>query len=201
MPEKRIILASRSPRRYELLQKIVPVENILLVAGNIAESILPGEDGIKYTRRVAFAKANDVLMNMVEQRPTDIVLGADTIIELDRELMGKPYDDKSAYKILMKLRGRWHRVITGVCLLIVASNDKRIFAVSSEVRMRNYPDAEIKDYIKSGEPLDKAGAYAIQGRGKALVEEYTGSYTNIIGLPIEEIAAELRSMGCEGLLS
>jgi septum formation protein len=201
MTGNRIILASRSPRRYELLQKIVPVENILVMASDITESILPGENGIQFTKRVAFAKVNCVLNNLIEHSSADIILGADTIIALDHELIGKPYDDKSAYRILEKLRNRWHTVITGVCLVIIGSNDKRIFAVSSDVLMRDYSDAEIKDYIKTGEPLDKAGAYAIQSKGKDLVQEYKGSYTNIVGLPIEEISVQLRGMDCGKMLS
>ncbi len=200
MPSARIILASRSPRRYELLQQIVPMKMITVFASDIVESILPGEDVFTYSKRIAFAKANNVLVNMTDQNPADIILGADTIIDLDHEVIGKPYDNKSAYKILIKLRGQWHKVITGVCLLRIRDNYKKVFTVCSEVLMRRYSDAEIENYVKTNESLDKAGAYAIQGKGKAMVQEYKGSYTNIVGLPVDEIATELRGMDCRELL-
>ncbi len=200
MNDKRIILASRSPRRFELLQKVVAAERIMVFPAAVVESMLPGEDGRSFTRRIAFVKANDAARNVPDQLPGDVVLGADTVIELDHELIGKPCDDKSAFRILARLRHRQHKVITGVCLLKIGDRSQKIFAVSSEVTMRDYSDQEIRDYIRSGEPMDKAGAYAIQGKGKDLIEEYRGSYTNIVGLPIDEIAAELRDLDCAEIL-
>ena len=124
-----------------------------------------------------------------------VVLGADTIVVVDGVALGKPTDAADARAMLRRLRGREHEVITGVAVVDARSGRTRATAVVSRVRMADYAEADIEAYVATGEPLDKAGAYAIQGRGGGLVAGLQGSYSNVVGLPLEETAGLLAAFG------
>ena len=147
---------------------------------------------------MALAKARAVARSIPEGRPT-AVLGADTEVVLDGQLMGKPRDAAHARLILEALRGRVHEVITGVAVVGVGTAEKdATAAVSSRVRMRGYSDSEILAYIETGEPMDKAGAYAVQGIGSRLVAEVEGCLSNVIGLPLSTTRRLLARWGIHG---
>ncbi|MCK9284836.1 MAG: Maf family nucleotide pyrophosphatase [Rhodocyclaceae bacterium] len=195
--ESRIYLASRSPRRRELLNQIgVRFDLLLFRAGarsdaQIDETPLPGESADDYVVRVARAKASHgaslLLVRHLPQRP---VLSADTTLDLDGEIIGKPEDEAHAREILRRLSGATHRVLTAVA---VADGGQLLHDVSiSEVRFRVLDDAEIRRYVSSGEPMDKAGAYGIQGRAAMFVAEIRGSHSGIVGLPLCETTQLLR---------
>jgi len=193
LPRTKIYLASRSPRRRELLKQIGVVFEMLVLreqparGPDVDESPLPGESPDDYVRRVCRAKA-DVGWNRVTQRQLRKlpVLAADTVVCVDGMILGKPADHADAARMLRLLSGREHRVLTAVavkfdrqCELLVSEN---------RVRLRALTEADILAYIKSGEPMDKAGAYAIQGRAGAFVTELHGSYSGVMGLPLYETA-------------
>ena len=170
-----LVLASRSPRRAELLTAAGIAYEIRV--SDIDESHRPGEGPVEYSLRLAREKAL-----AVEASPTEIVLGADTIVLLDGEIMGKPRDAQDAARMLTALSGRQHEVITGVCLrrgdLLVLES-----AVTA-VWFQPLSDEEIGWYVSSGEPLDKAGAYGIQGLASRFIDRIDGSWTNVVGLPV-----------------
>ena len=196
----RIHLASRSPRRRELLQQVgIAFDSVLFRAGERAdpqtdETPLPGETAEHYVERVARAKAEHgvriIAWRHLEARP---VLSADTTLEVDGEIIGKPLDEADAAGILRRLSGRAHRVLTGVA---VSAGGRTEYALSvSEVRFRALSEEEILAYVASGEPMDKAGAYGIQGRAGLFVEYIAGSYTGIMGLPVCETGELLKRFG------
>ena len=186
IPENQVILASRSPRRFELLKKIVPNFDVIpSSADEIFQSELsPRENAIA----VACAKALAVSKN----HPGQFVIGADTIVVLNDEIIGKPKDADDARNILKRLSGKQHRVITGV---VVVHSEPMKDAGVSEVNIRLLNDDEINRYVETGEPLDKAGAYAIQGKGAFMVDSYSGSYPNIVGLPLDIVKTLLERAG------
>lgn len=196
-----IYLASRSPRRRELLAQIgVRYEPLLFREGarqdsDTDESVLPAEKPDDYVRRVTLLKAgaawNRVTLRRGLQRKP--VLAADTTVEIDGEILGKPADAADATRMLGLLSGKRHRVLTAVALQL----DQRVeLAVSESLVTFARLDAErIANYVASGEPFDKAGAYGIQGRAGAFVERLEGSYTGVMGLPLYETATLLRLFG------
>lgn len=198
--EPRIYLASRSPRRRELLRQIGVNFDLMLFRSapredpEIDESQLPGEGADDYVVRVCRAKARHAVMQMRQRRlPPRLVLAADTILDLDGEIIGKPRDAADAQTLLGRLSGRLHRVLTAVA---VAEDERIEHRVNcSEVRFRDLSAEEIKRYVASGEPLDKAGAYGIQGHAAMFVAEVRGSPSGIVGLPLFETALLLRSFG------
>ena len=182
-----ICLASASPRRRDLLWQIgVPHK---AVAANIAENPLPGESPHDYVERLALEKAMTV-RNRGERLP---VLAADTAVVLEGAIYGKPVDRADALAMLGRLSGRVHQVLTAVALASERSVEVRVSATS--VRLRDLTLAEREAYWQTGEPRDKAGAYAIQGFGSVLVESLTGSYSSVVGLPLAETAELLRTAG------
>lgn len=193
----RIYLASRSPRRRELLTQIgIAFDTVLFRDGERAdpetdETPLPGEPALTYVERVARAKAEHggriIGWRKLPPRP---VLSADTTLEFDGEIIGKPLDAADATAILHRLSGRTHRVLTGVAVNHLGRTE--FMLSSSEVRFRELSDEEIRHYVMSGEPMDKAGAYGIQGRAGVFVEYIAGSYTGIMGLPVCETEQLLR---------
>lgn len=188
MNRDKIILASRSPRRLELLSTIVPRPRIVVCASNIKETIGPGESAEDYCQRIAREKAMGAWKEYPGTRESvAAVIGADTVVVLGREIIGQPRDRDDAVHILRKLSGRQHAVITGVALIFPPETRLDTFAVKSKVWTRRNDDQVIADYVATGEPLDKAGAYAIQGQGSRLVAGYDGSYSNIVGLPVDEL--------------
>ena len=125
--------------------------------------------------------------------PDALVLGADTLVFLEREIFGKPRDVADARRMLLQLQGRTHQVVTGVSLIHLRAHRERLFAVSTDVTFLPLTTDQISDYLSTMNPLDKAGAYAIQDRGDKIVAEISGSYSNVVGLPIERVGEELKS--------
>ena len=204
MTDKRIYLASRSPRRRELLKQIGVSFELLLLREDarrgvdVVETRLAGESPSDYAVRIARAKAAGATTRVVQRRlQLYPVLAADTTVVLDDEVIGKPRDAGHAAQVLATLAGREHRVITAVA---VSMGDQVESSVStSSVEFRALSAAEIQGYIASGEPFEKAGAYAIQGRAAAFVTRIDGSYSGIMGLPLAETAELLRKVGIDVL--
>ena len=184
-----VVLASASPRRAELLAsagiafKVVP--------GDIDETPLPGEDPVAHVLRLAEGKAREV----AAQTDGRFFIGADTIVLCDREIMGKPRDAADAKRILRKLSGRAHQVITGYAVIDKKTYRNKSRTVSTDVVFKKLTDEEIDAYVLTGCPMDKAGAYAIQGGAAYMVERIDGSYTNVVGLPLCEVVESLRGFG------
>ncbi len=180
-----IILASQSPRRQELLKKLDLPFRVRI--SPIDEEIYRGEDPRLYVLRMAETKAAVV----AEKEENALVIGADTIVLLDGQILGKPKDQDDAARILEKIQGRKHLVLTGVSLN-KRNNEKTIsFVEETEVDFAPMTRAEIQTYIATGQPLDKAGAYGIQDRGALFVRGISGSYYNVMGLPLRRIYEEI----------
>ena len=193
MPKRnRVVLASASPRRSELLASAGIVFDI--VPGDIDETPLPGENPLDHVLRLAVEKAEEV----ARREKARFFIGADTIVLCSGEIMGKPVDDEDAVRMLRKLSGRVHQVITGFAVLDRESGRLVTAAVSTDVYFKMLADKEIYDYVATGCPLDKAGGYAIQGGAAAMVERIDGSYTNVVGLPLCEVVAALAELGATG---
>ena len=196
----RLYLASRSPRRRELLTQMgVAFDTLIFRAGlrcdpQVDESVHADETALDYVERVARAKADHGIDLLAERRlPMRPILAADTTLEFAGEIIGKPVDDADATAILQHLSGQTHRVLTGVA---VSHEGRSEYVVSvSEVRFRKIDDEEIRHYVRSGEPMDKAGAYGIQGRAGLFVEHLAGSYTGVMGLPVCETGELLKRFG------
>ncbi|MBD5801202.1 Maf-like protein YhdE [Azoarcus sp. Aa7] len=199
--QARIYLASRSPRRRELLRQIGVHFDLLVFRGtergadaDVDETPLPDEDVEHYVERVALTKAQAGYRRLQWRTlPQHPVLSADTTLELDGDIIGKPVDAVDAAAILRRLSGRTHRVLTAVAISDGARTRSSIN--TSEVRFRPITDTEIRHYVSTGEPMDKAGAYGIQGRAAIFIEEIRGSYTGIMGLPLFETAQLLDAFG------
>jgi septum formation protein len=179
-----LILASASPRRAELLRNAA-IE-FTVDPAHVPEQPLPGELPLAYAQRLAREKAGAVF----GRRPEDIVLGADTVVVIDEHLLEKPADAADAARMLRLLGGRTHQVITGVC--VCAPGFERTEAEVTQVTFSALTDAEISDYIRSGEPMDKAGAYGIQGVASRWVTGIEGCYFNVVGLPVARVYSLLR---------
>lgn len=184
-----LILASASPRRRELLQQAGVIFTI--IPSNTAEDIRPGEAPEVYALRVAREKATDVATH----QPGNWVLGADTIVVIDDTILGKPRDAADGFRMLRLLSDRTHRVMTAFVLFDPNGQAYANQIVTSQVTFKPLADAQIQEYLATGEPFDKAGAYAVQGIGAALVEKVEGSYASIVGLPIDEVLRVLRAAG------
>lgn len=198
--EPRIYLASRSPRRRELLAQIGVRFELLMFRGvpredpDVDEAVMPNESPEDYVVRVTLAKARAGVRRIRERHLIPHpVLAADTTVEIDGAVIGKPEHEADAVAILQRLSGRTHRVLTAVALSDGGSAEHLLNI--SEVRFRTIEAEEIRRYVASGEPLDKAGAYGIQGRAAIFIEEIKGSYTGIMGLPLYETAVLLRRYG------
>lgn len=199
-----IILASRSPRRKQLLEeagvKFVAFTGSTEVDETLEPDLLANpEEAVK---KLAERKAGAVVQEVLAQNPVGlgIVIGADTMVVLDGEMLGKPYSADHAREMLRKLSGRTHEVITGVSVWMMLLNETeenggdgnvsigfRTFAETSYVTFKELTDEDINAYVATGETIDKAGAYGIQGKGAALVEKYEGDYNNIVGLPVAKL--------------
>lgn len=194
-PRPPLVLASGSPRRRDLLARAGV--RFVVTPADIPEEQLPGEAPEAFALRLAREKATAVASRM-GAAPPRWVLGADTIVVLGDDVLGKPRDAEHALALLTQLAGRTHRVVTAVAL---ASSDGRAVrhrVVESRVSMRAAGEAELRAYVATGESLDKAGAYAAQGRGRLLIERIEGSETNVIGLPIDETLALLDGAPARG---
>ena len=182
LPPGPIVLASASPRRRELLERVGFA--IEVRPADVDETQAPGEAPLDYVRRVAAAKA--------DAASGAWVLAADTIVELDGAVLGKAADADEARRMLAALRGRTHRVATAFAIRGARAHDG---LVTSEVTMTAFDDATLEDYVACGEWRGKAGAYAVQGIGAALVAAVRGSITNVIGLPLVEVVDALEAVG------
>jgi septum formation protein len=180
LSSNKLILASRSPRRSELLRSLGL--DFEVSPSKVDEITDPEQSPEQNATNIARDKARWV----ARQNPGSYVLGADTMVVLDQEIIGQPTDEEDAYRILSKLAGKQHRVITGV-VLITPKTEEYETAVISRVTLKSISENEIRSYIATKEPLDKAGAYAIQGEGSFLVESWEGSWSNIVGLPLEAL--------------
>lgn len=185
----RIILASASPRRMELLKLAGLAFDV--IPADIDESALPGEEPSQHVSRLATEKAFRVAFG----NPDCLVIGADTIVFIDGEILGKPASREDARKMVAKLSGRTHEVYTGYCMTNINRKIRIGKVVRTEVIFREIPPDEISWYIATPEPYDKAGAYAAQGMSASFVQEIRGSCTNVIGLPLSEVIEELKKIG------
>ena len=182
-----LILASASPRRRELLDMLGLTYEIRAV--DVDESVLEGETPEELVVRLARDKAS------AKVRPDELVLAADTIVVLDDMILGKPTDPDDAVRMLSRLQGRAHVVLTGVALLDGASRSMNCRFDRTEVSLGVLDASRIDWYVGTGEPLDKAGSYAIQGLGSSFVEAIQGNYTNVVGLPLPLVRALLQELG------
>ncbi len=175
-PSARLVLASASPRRRDLLESLRLAFEVR--SAGIDESVLADEAPKDHVLRLACAKAQAVAL------PGELVLAADTIVVVDGEILGKPVDARDAQQMLHQLAGRRHEVYSGVALFEAASSSMVSGLERSEVAIADISNDEIGWYVSTGEPLDKAGSYAIQGLGALFVESIVGNYTNVVGLPL-----------------
>ena len=188
-----LILASASPRRRELLTQAGFIFQVH--PAHIPEDPLPNEDPIAYVTRLARQKAEAVFAEITTARASDtrasappqVVLGADTTVTLDNQILGKPESPADGARMLRLLSGRTHRVITGVAVVTAARTE--VAAEVTAVKFLTLSDAEIDAYIATGEPMDKAGAYAIQGRAARWIPRIEGCYFNVVGLPLALVSA------------
>ena len=181
---RKLILASASPRRKELL-KLLEIPFSVEVP-NIDETPLEGETARIFSERIAKEKAEAIGLP-----PDTTAIAADTIVVMDGQILGKPDSGETAFKMLSALSGRTHEVITSVC--VRSATRCVVFSTTTEVTFRTLNDDEIRSYVDSGCPMDKAGAYAIQGGAAHMVRSISGSYTNVVGLPLSELHETLDS--------
>jgi len=196
---KKLVLASGSPRRKALLEQIgakftvIPAD----LDENIGGDIPPADYAIELSAR----KASFVAEKLSKNGDSDfVVLAADTIVVLDGHILGKPEGEKDAFRMLAMLSGKWHEVITGVVVLDGNTGNRLSHAEKTRVKIRPLTEKSILRYIESGEPLDKAGAYGIQGMGALLVERLEGCYFNVVGLPLYSVSVMFSRMGIETLI-
>jgi septum formation protein len=175
---KPLILASASPRRQQFLTDFGL--QFTALAADIDETPLNGEKPDAFARRMAEEKAEVI----ARQHPASWVIGADTVVTIEGRILGKPNDEAHALEILRSLQGKKHEVITGLALRCVQENCTESLSRTTEVKFADFSDAILSAYVQTGEPMDKAGAYGIQGKGGFLVRSITGSSSNVVGLPI-----------------
>jgi septum formation protein len=181
----RMILASSSPRRKELLKFLeIPFQT---VNANVDESIEQGTLPDEAVKKLAYRKASAVASGY----PESLVIGSDTIVVLEGEILGKPSDRADAKQMLQRLSGKTHYVHTGVAL--IQGQQNKVFSEKTEVTFWELTEVEIEKYLDSGEPFDKAGSYGIQGYGSLLVKHIAGDYYTVVGLPVSRLARELKT--------
>ncbi len=185
----RLILASLSPRRYELLKQLGL--DFEVIPSKIEEESIPHESPQEHVLRLAQSKALEV----GSQFPEAWVIGADTIVYVEGLILGKPKDRQEALKMLRLLSGKEHRVFTGLSVCHLRKGKAARESVETVVKMKELDPIEMDWYIGTGEPLDKAGGYGIQGIGSYMIESINGSYTNVVGLPVCELFQMLRHLG------
>lgn len=182
----KIILASGSPRRKELLSCIT--ENFEVSASDVEEIIPENINPLEASEYLARLKAE----NVAEKFPDSLVIGCDTSVILDGEIMGKPADENQCREYLQKLSGKSHIVATGCCLIL--NGISKTFTEYTKVYFRSLTDSEISEYITSGEPFDKAGGYGIQGKGSLFITHIEGDFFNVVGLPVCRLNTEIKLM-------
>lgn len=189
-----IILASSSPRRKEILERYNI--NPTIISSDIIEKSIKGEKPTQIAMSLAFQKAYNISI----LHPDNIIIGADTIVVFQDEILGKPKDTEDAFRMLKLLNGKCHNVITGISIIQNASNIKIVDYEETIVKFRNLDDSKLKNYVNTYEPMDKAGAYGIQGYGALLVEKIDGCYLNVVGLPLVKLDFLLNKFFKIGLL-
>ncbi|MEN6519605.1 MAG: Maf family protein [Armatimonadota bacterium] len=196
MISRKLILASASPRRRELLSLICPDFEVL--PSEFDESNMPSDlPPMDHVVMSAKEKAMDVAAKVTD----GIVIGSDTVVSIDEHILGKPQDERDAARMLRMLSGRTHQVYTGIHVIDVRRNERRERSgfECTDVCFRELTDGMIERYIATGEPMDKAGAYAIQGRGSVLIKGISGCYFNVVGLPVYKLGLILEESGLEAL--
>lgn len=189
----KLILASASPRRKELLEQAGAVFEICPAKG---EEVITGKNPAEAVMELALNKAREV----ADMGGEDIlVLGADTVVVHDGRILGKPKDEQDAVRMLTELSGNTHSVFTGVAVIQKTGGSEKVCNFNEETRVTMYPMSrdEIEAYVKTKEPMDKAGAYGIQGKGAVFIEKIMGDYNNVVGLPIARLYQEMRQLGIE----
>lgn len=181
-----IVLASGSPRRREIFE-LLALECVVRPP-HVEETLLAGMGPAEEARRLAVAKAG-----ATESRPDELVVAADTLVVLDSEILGKPVDSEDAVRMLLRLQGRRHEVLTGLAVSLHGRIEAEVARTS--VWFRSLDAAECAEYVATGEPLDKAGSYGIQGLGAALVQRIEGEYFNVMGLPVQLLLSLLGRFG------
>jgi septum formation protein len=184
-----IVLASESTRRVDILRTLGI--SFSIIPPDVDERREKGETIREYVFRIAHEKAKKVGIHF----PDKWVIGADTIVVHRGRVLGKPKNEKEAMEMLTALRGKWRKVLTGYCILNISKQASYRDVVETKVFIKDLKDEEIRRYIKTSEPFDKAGSYAVQGKGGFMVKEIKGSYSNVVGLPICEITDILLSLG------
>lgn len=187
--EKRIILASSSPRRQELLQNL-GLEFQIHPSG-VDETVVDGLKPSEVVELLAERKATDV----ARLYSHELVIGSDTIVVVDGQILGKPEDQQQAFQMISSLQGRSHHVYSGLAIIDAATGAIKKGHIKTQVHMRAISDAEIEDYVMTGEPMDKAGAYAIQGLGSIFITGIEGDYFSVVGLPVQLLADFLEGFG------
>ena len=183
-----LILASTSPRRKEILEKVnIPFK---VMQPDVDESVFNGNDPESIVMELARNKALSVFGKAGYD---DIVLGVDTVVYIDKTILGKPTDQLNAKKMIQMLSGRMHSVISGVCLISRNGFDK-IFSIETEVAFNTLDEIEIDEYVKSDEPYDKAGGYAIQGQAAKFIKSINGCFYNVMGLPLSAVYSVIKNM-------
>lgn len=197
---KKIILGSASPRRRELLSQIgLEFEVVISHKEECYESTVPEE----IVKELALMKAENAASELEDRGGLNdtVVIGADTIVVLDHQILGKPKNEKDAYQMLSDLQGRAHQVYTGAAILDFGHDGKRdvcVHAVETKVYVHEMDRQEILSYINTGEPMDKAGAYGIQGKFAAYIDKIEGDYYNVVGLPVSYVYQQLKKIGIAG---
>jgi septum formation protein len=184
-----LILASASPRRRELIGRLG--QPFQVDVSLVDETPRDGEPATDLAIRLAVAKARDV----AARHDAGLVIGADTVVVRDGRLFGKPRDRAEAVEMLQALQGGPHTVVTGIAVVRIQDGAARVAAVPATVVMRPYTDQEIADYVATGEPMDKAGAYGAQGHGRALIDHVDGPFLTVVGLPLDELRPLLYELG------
>ena len=190
-----LVLASTSPRRKELIQLLgLPVE---IAVSSADETVEKEWSPAETVEQLALRKASEVASIRERKQDQEIVIGADTIVVYDQQILGKPQDQDEAYRMLSMLQGRAHDVYTGVACIDAATGQQVVRHRKTQVWMRSLSSDQMKRYILSGEPMDKAGAYGIQGMGAAIVDRIDGCYFTVVGLPISLLSEMLTVYGVE----
>jgi septum formation protein len=186
---RKVVLASASPRRKELLEKIGLI--FVVDPSDYPEDLTDDMNPLDFAKAISLEKAKTV----ASKYPDSLIIAADTFGVLRGKIIGKPHTTEEACQMLRALRGKSHRVITGFTILDTKSQHTITRAVETRVYFSKLSDEEIDNYVKSGEPLDKAGAYAIQGLGSVIVEKISGDYYNVMGLPLQALTESLKEFG------
>lgn len=190
-----IVLASKSPRRQELLKRIV--DNFKIIESNFDEDTIKFNGDIEeYVKSLAIGKALNV---RDKAEKNSLIIGVDTVVFYDNKILGKPKNYDDAYSMLSALSGNTHKVYSGVCILDIKKSEVKSFVCETKVKFSKIEKNQIEKYIMSKEPMDKAGAYGIQGLGGIFVEKIDGCYYNVMGLPLNKLNKELASYNITSL--